>query len=158
MEVGPLRLLAEALFLSFLLVWLSERLLWSIYDPRRYLSLLAEAAGLVEKIEALRRERDRRAERKRAMLEARLAPIRSALLRVSLLRGVLYTAAYIACAASLSVTNPVYYPAPAPIPLLTIVYHGKAYYGAPQIAMLSVLAAIMVLMGPGRLRTVARGG
>ncbi len=158
MDPGPLRLLAEALFLSLLLVWLSERLLWSIYDPRRYLGLLAEAAELVERLEALRGERDRRAERRRAMLEARLAPIRSALLRVSLLRGVLYTVAYIACAASLSVTNPVYYPAPVYVPLLTVLYRGAPYYGAPQVAMLSTLAAIMVLMGPGRLRTVTRGG
>ncbi len=152
LDPGPLYLLVAGLFVSHFYVWLAERILWGIYDPRGYLEALAAVEGLAEKIRELRSSGDRRSLRKAQLLEARLAPLRSLLLRVSLTRGILYTLSYLASSTTLTILFPGLYPAPLYIPVLTVAYRGGIYYGAPQVAMLSTVVAIVTLMGPGRLR------
>ncbi len=153
LDPRPLYLLAAGLFISHFYVWLAERILWGIYDPLAYLEALATVEELAGRIRELRAAGDRRSLRKAALLEARLGPLRSLLLRVSLVRGLLYTLAYLASSTTLTILFPGLYPAPVYIPVLTVTYKGGVYYAAPQVAMLSTVVAILTLMGPGRLRT-----
>ncbi len=158
MDPLPLLLLASSLLLAFIAVYLAEWILWNIYDPQAYIEAVSVLEEVGEKLREARASRDKRLERRVKLLEARVEPLRSLIVRVTLTRGILYTFAYLATGGILTLLFPYAFPAPAPIPLVTFEYNGAVWFAAPQAAMLATIVAIMVLMGPGRLRTVEGSG
>ncbi|AEM39540.1 hypothetical protein Pyrfu_1684 [Pyrolobus fumarii 1A] len=155
MNIEPILLMFFSFSVATFFLYIAERLLWSIHDPLRFLEALAALDESGERLIRLRGAKSRRAARKAALLDARLAYYRSYLFRVSMLRGMLYVAAYLAASGVALVFFPRLYPAPVPIPMFTIVEDGRAWYAAPQAVLLSLLALVFVFMGPPRLRTVA---
>ncbi len=153
MNPEPLLLAVLSLGFSALLLYASEILLWSIVEPRRFLEALAFVDESGERLLSMKRRKTRRAMRKAALLDARLSFYRSFLLKVSLLRGVLYTVSYIGASGVLLNLFPRLYPAPAPLPVVTIPYRGGVWFSAPQAVLLSLLSLVFVYMAPPRLRT-----
>ncbi len=153
MSLEPILLAFLSMGFSALLLYAAESILWSIFDPRRFLEAIAFIEESGARIVSLRRRGGRRAARKAALLDARLASHRRLVIRVSIARGVLYTIAYIGASGVMLKLFPRLYPAPAPIPLFTIPYRGGVWYTAVQAVLLSLLSLVFIYMAPPRLRT-----